>query len=117
MFFDIHLVVDTVFFVSIALILGYLMDLLIPPPDRDETFGESLAWLYIQLGIGIILLFLVDQLYTFLTGTEADAYYGFDIYGVIFFLVQEQLRGRIAIIFRGLDKVFMVRNSFNSSST
>lgn len=109
---DIHLVIDTLFFVTLAIFLGYLVDVLIPNPKPNETFWESLAWIYIQIAFAILILFSVDQLYMWITGIGAESFYGLNVYGVIFFLVQTQLVERVRRIFNTLDEVFIPQKVF-----
>lgn len=111
MFTGLEILIDTLVFVSLAIIFGYTIDVLFPAPG-DESFIKSLGLIYLQIFLGIVILYTIDSLYLKLTGRNSKTYFGINVYSVLFFLVQKQLGARLIKVFDTLNKYLVDQKVF-----
>jgi len=94
----IKIVINTLIFIFLAIILGFLINYFIPRPRINETLLTSGIMLFIQLVISTIILLLLANWYYKITGLQADTFAGLTIFSIIFFTLQYQIPIRLRMI-------------------
>ncbi|MHB1910110.1 MAG: hypothetical protein ACYCQJ_14730 [Nitrososphaerales archaeon] len=91
--------VDILILVYVALFAGFFIDLILPRPKPEESLLRSFIMFWIQIIIDALVCMFVATGFEALVERDADDYYAFTLFTVIFFLVQVQLFDRIDIIY------------------
>jgi len=112
-----NLLTDFVIYAFLGLSLGYLMDIIIPPPTIKENPIKALFWFSIQLLIGILMLYLVIFL-NILSERENTPYHApiQTVFVVLFYLAQSQLYVRAQIIYYAITGRTFLPNEISQSN-
>ncbi len=90
---------DSILASFLGIILGFIVDIIFPLPNKDENFFKSALFIIIQIILDGIILYYYALLYKITFNDLPDIFYGFSVFTVIFFLTQQQLLYRLAKIY------------------
>lgn len=94
-----ELILDVIFFISIALILGFILDLVIPDFTLGEHPWKSLFFLFLQGCICVMIIYVIDLAFVRVVGRSSTTYFGLNIFFILFFLCQVQFFHRVSNLF------------------
>lgn len=96
----IHIILNALFFGALAIFLGFIIDYIFSNPEDNESTLTLFILIMLQIVITAVIIYYVDFIYEKVIGIDSDDYFGFTMFTVIFFLVQEQLFDRLSIFYR-----------------
>lgn len=99
---SVRVIIDALFFTFLGIFLGFLVDLVFPEPKESDSTVFLIILTFVQIVLTIYISFLIDSVYSDLIGIDSDTYLGFTAFTIIFFLVQQQLLTRLAIVYNRL---------------
>lgn len=99
---SVRVIFDAFIFAVLGIILGFLIDMIFPEPNPNDTTARLIMLTLAQIVITIYITFVVDETYIELFGVDSDTFLGFTAFTIIFFLVQQQLLTRLKIVYNRL---------------
>jgi hypothetical protein len=90
---------EVIGFAILALLIGFSITIFIPMVTLTESIWETIGWLFYQLIIDAILIYVIDKAYILVFGHDSDEYIGIVIFTNILFACQVQLYQRIRKIY------------------
>jgi hypothetical protein len=105
-----RVVIEVFFFAVIGLILGLAITMLFPQFTTSETWYYSLGYLFLQLLVGAIVIYMFDKAYFLLFGVDSDSFIGITAFTHIFFLIQFTMLFRMLNVFTTYTQVELNRN-------
>ena len=94
-----RVVFEVLLFAIVGLILGISITFFFPRATLTEPVWQTFLWLFFQLIIDALLIYIFDRAYIAVFGHEADEYIGIVIFTNVLFSCQIQLIQRIKIIY------------------
>jgi len=105
----IYFFTDSILFVILALTLGYIIDVFIKVPSKNEPLSQSILLLLLQIIIGMIVIYIIDYLFENFNGRSSISFFGLTIFTVLFFLTQQQLLKRITLIYHHIRYILPIK--------
>jgi len=105
----VNFILDALFFLTLALTLVYIIDIFIRIPSPNEPFYITVITLYIQIIIGMIVLYCIDFIFEKINNRPSTSYFGITVFGVLFFMTQQQLLKRVSIIYHHVRDVLPIK--------
>ncbi len=96
------LLIDTFVFGLSGLLLGFLVDEILPFPKVNKNLTVALIFIIIQVFVCISIIYLFDLLYEHLFGRSSDETFGMTMFSIVFFLPQAQLYSKAEYIYKNL---------------
>ena len=96
------LLIDTFIFGLSGLILGFVVDEIIPQPKKDEKIYASIFFILLQIFVCISVIYFVDLGYESIFGRDSDETFGMTMFSIIFFISQTQLYVRTNRLYKSL---------------
>lgn len=94
-----RVVFEVLLFAILGLILGISITFFFPRASISEPIWQTFLWLFFQLIVDALLLYVFDRAYIAVFGHGSDEYIGIVIFTNILFSCQVQLLQRIKIIY------------------
>jgi len=85
------LIIDTFVFGLSGLVLGFLLDELIPEADKEESAYITMIYIILQIFLCITIIYIMDLLYENAFERSSDETFGMTMFSIIFFTPQSQL--------------------------
>lgn len=90
---------DCIMATILAVVLGFLVDIIFPLPNKKETMLKSVVLLLLQAALDSIIIFYYASVYKIIFKNEPDIFYGYSVFVTLFFLSQQQLLFRLERIY------------------
>jgi len=97
-----RIILTAVIFGFLAVLLGFVIDFIFSNPQGTESTCELIIRITFQIILGTLIIYYIDQSFESIFGIDSDTYFGLTIFGVLFFLVQQQLFLRLSILYQRL---------------
>ena len=97
--YSFYIIRDSLIFGILGVILGFVVDLIFPLPNKNDSIVKTTILMFIQIAVSAIIIFFIAEMYTLIFGYNSDKFYGFTMFTVIFFLSQYQLINRLNILY------------------
>jgi hypothetical protein len=93
-----RVIFDIIMLTTLAIILGFVIDFIVPSPTPNEDIIVTVWLLFTQMVIATIILLFIEYIYIQLFGRSTSTYFVSDIFVLIFFISQQQIFARVYLI-------------------
>ena len=96
---DWYVLRDCFIAIILGIILGFLIDIIFPFPRNIDSFWKAFFLTIIQLTVDGFIVYYYSIIFEYFFKNDSDAYRGFTVFSVLFFLVQIQLLQRLQYLY------------------
>lgn len=96
---DWYVLRDCFIAIIMGILLGFIIDFIFPFPKKIDSFTRAFLLTVIQLTIDGFIVYYYSIIFEYLFKNESDAFRGFTVFSVLFFLVQMQLLQRLDYLY------------------
>lgn len=82
---------DSICFIILALIFGFILEMLIPNVKKTESHFVSFLYIILQLILTIVIVYLILIVYERITGNDAYDFLGTITFLIVFVILQNQV--------------------------
>lgn len=108
--FFFHLILNVIVASFLAIVSGLIMNILIPFPKFEEPIWKTVIWLFIQLTMSAAILLLYTDWYVKITQQRPDIFLFATIFGLVFYLCQSSILGRLRLLSKNITGIDIARN-------
>lgn len=90
---------DSLIFIVLALVLGFLLEMLIPNIKANESHLVSFLYIILQLILTIVIVYIILVFYERITKSDAYDFLGITVFLIVFLILQNQVTMRTRYLY------------------